>query len=202
MTRRASGPVCFRPATTWLTNDPDTPNWWAISVIEMPAWTSAALRRLGLKRIVNYLIPFGGHGLSVSPTVNMGTRPVRVKSRTGSVLVNNVVRSEVLGGEAQFRADFARRVKQAIAAKVYRDGGEDPAVDAMGRALHVGPRTVKRWRSGETQPKTLWEILKLAEYCGVDPGWLAFGARTEARPPLAAPAIEERPALEPPIDGG
>jgi transcriptional regulator with XRE-family HTH domain len=53
---------------------------------------------------------------------------------------------------------------------------------ALGKAA-VTAATVSRWESGDALP-SLVAVGAIARVCGVDPGWLAFGAETTAPGPV------------------
>ncbi len=78
----------------------------------------------------------------------------------------------------------------------------------LSKGAPVTAATVSRWESGDTVP-SVTTIAAIARVCGVDPGWLAFGAESAApsprrgRPPLPAQSAapdeprREEPAQDP-----
>ncbi len=81
--------------------------------------------------------------------------------------------------------------------------------EVIGQRLHRAPfsaATVSQWMSGK-QPLSLSAALALAKLCGVDPGWLAFGAASRAPGPpgrtrKAVPLIDEYAGARPVASGG
>jgi transcriptional regulator with XRE-family HTH domain len=78
----------------------------------------------------------------------------------------------------------------------------------LSKGAPVTAATVSRWESGDTVP-SVTTIAAIARVCGVDPGWLAFGAESAApsprrgRPQIAGQSVardeprREEPAQDP-----
>lgn len=78
----------------------------------------------------------------------------------------------MLAARLQLDHAMARRVRGPEFARLVRD--------ALGRET-LTASTVQRWEEG-SEPD-LATIAAIASVCGVDPGWLAFGAASKAPPP-------------------
>lgn len=59
----------------------------------------------------------------------------------------------------------------------------------LGRAKDITAATVSRWESGDATPD-LATLEAVAELCDIDPGWLAFGAQSQAPAPAPEPVLE------------
>lgn len=81
------------------------------------------------------------------------------------------------------------RIAQARREKGVRDRRDVKPVD-LARALDVSGATVSDWEAGKIKPRDD-AMLKLADYLGVDPGWLRYGG------PAASPGA---PMLDPSRD--
>jgi transcriptional regulator with XRE-family HTH domain len=46
----------------------------------------------------------------------------------------------------------------------------------------VSASAISRWETGENLPRDLLTVRQLAEFYGVDPGWLAFGEELSGAP--------------------
>ena len=71
--------------------------------------------------------------------------------------------------------------------------------ERLGRSP-LSAATISQWMSG-TQAMSLEAVRAFAEVCGVDPGWLAFGAASRALGPVdgarqAAPVVDEYATAE------
>jgi transcriptional regulator with XRE-family HTH domain len=94
--------------------------------------------------------------------------------------------SRVTGDRA---AQLAERILQARLAysmatksKVSQEALGALVSERLGREQRITGATVSRWESGGAVPD-LATVEAIAEVCGVDPGWLAFGEKSAAPAP-------------------
>jgi transcriptional regulator with XRE-family HTH domain len=94
-------------------------------------------------------------------------------------------------GQRMFRARV--ELSARLGEKVPQDGFGLLVARRLGREKPITAATVSRWEAGEGVPD-LATIQAAAELSGVDPGWLAFGSRSQA--PAPGPI-----AIPPMVDG-
>lgn len=75
---------------------------------------------------------------------------------------------------------FAERFAFSRDAQTYSGGGETD--EAFALAIGASAGTISAYRIRDEAPPSV-RVLAIAERCGVDPGWLEFGAKTQAPAP-------------------
>lgn len=106
------------------------------------------------------------------------------------------------------RRDFAEGVGKRIARcrfvvqagmeeKVSQQGFGTIIAKKLGLEADITGATVSRWEAGESVPDLL--VLKaIAELAAADPGWLAYGEKSSARPFAPLPLFDIHPSYDHP----
>ena len=90
--------------------------------------------------------------------------------------------------EQELRRAIGRRLKSLRLSR-QADLGDEIELQEVGRSLGVTGPAVGQWEAGKGKP-TLLNLLALALYWGVHPGWLAFGWEPRTgEPPTPAAAL-------------